>query len=91
MPPGAANLDEVQLVLRTFINDYFLLGRVDGPVSDNDLLTDRGIIDGSGMRVLAVFIENKFGVRMEEDDITAENLASIKRISNFIARKHRST
>jgi acyl carrier protein len=80
-------MDDVRRRLRTFIKRYFLLSHVDSRLADDDSLLEKGLIDASGLQVLAAFIENEFNISVDRSEIVAENLASISRLAAFVRRK----
>lgn len=53
---------------------------------DSDLLTE-GVIDSMGIMELISFLEGKYGVKVDDDDIDAENFRSIDSIVAFVERK----
>jgi acyl carrier protein len=53
---------------------------------DRDLLAD-GIIDSLGITELITFLEGKFAIKVDDDDIDAENFRSIDRIAAFVEKK----
>jgi acyl carrier protein len=62
---------------------------VDTSLVDADTpLFSSGIIDSTGMVELIVFVESTSAVKFSPDDITLDNLDSIRRILNFVADGH---
>ncbi len=53
---------------------------------DSDMLSD-GIIDSLGITELISFLERRYGIKVEDDDIDAENFRSIDSIVAFVERK----
>jgi len=72
--------------VRTFVTSNFYVA---DPLSLDDAasLLDQGIIDSTGVLEVIFFIEETFGIKVEDSEMLPENLDSIERISNFIARK----
>jgi len=56
-------------------------------VADGASLLDAGIIDSTGTLEVITFLEAEFGLRVEDHEITSENLDSVDRIAAFVARK----
>lgn len=50
-------------------------------------LINNGTIDSLGILKLTGFIENKFNVKITDDDITQDNFQSINCMSSFIEKK----
>ena len=72
--------------VRTFVTSNFYVADP-STLEDEASLLDRGIIDSTGVLEVIFFIEDKFGVKIEDNEMLPDNLDSIDRIANFIARK----
>jgi acyl carrier protein len=72
--------------LRHFIVDNYLFGRDDGFAEDESLL-ERGIIDSTGVMELVAFIEQRYKVKVEDDELLPENLDSLARLARFLEAK----
>lgn len=81
---------EVDKVIRDFIVENFLFGKEDPPLGDEDSFLQKGFIDSTGILEVVSFIEERFGIKVEDDDLLPENLDSIRRLVNFILRKQGS-
>lgn len=73
--------------VREFIFKNFLFDDSGDSLDDNDSFLEKGIIDSTGMLELVAFLEEKFGVRIEDDELVPENLDSVARLVDFITRK----
>jgi acyl carrier protein len=73
--------------IRDFITKNFLFGSSDSVLADSDSFLDKGIIDSTGMLELVAFLEESFGVRVEDEELVPENLDSVDRLAGFITRK----
>ena len=56
---------------------------------DDDLLTS-GILDSFNIVSLAVFVQEKFGVEFDGEDMVRDNLASLSRLVALIREKRAS-
>ena len=72
--------------LRHFIVDNYLFGRDDGFHEDESLL-ERGIIDSTGVMELVAFIEQRYKVKVEDEELLPENLDSLARLARFLEIK----
>jgi acyl carrier protein len=81
---------EVEMLIRNFIVENFLFGNRDAPLGDEDSFLQMGLIDSTGILEVVSFIEEKFGIKVEDDDLLPENLDSIRRLADFVARKRGS-
>jgi acyl carrier protein len=71
---------------RTFVTSNFYVADP-ATLEDEVSLLDRGIIDSTGVLEVIFFIEDTFGITVEDSEMLPDNLDSIERIANFIARK----
>lgn len=72
--------------IRHFIAAEICGGNCD-PIGDTDLLIDQGIIDSMGIIVLLEFLEEKFDVTIEGDELLPENFATLTAISTLVDNK----
>jgi acyl carrier protein len=77
----------VEKEIRDFIVENFLFGNTEYSLGDEESFLQKGFIDSTGILEVVSFIEEKFGIKVEDDDLIPENLDSIRRLSAFIARK----
>ena len=78
---------EIKEALRKFISVPTLpLARV-GSFTDEDSFLEKGILDSTGVLELVGHIEKEYRIRVEADEIIPDNLDSINKIADFIARK----
>ena len=76
-------------LIRQFIVDTFMFGD-EGDLADEDSLIASGIMDSTGVLELVTFIEEKFAFKMDDVEMTPENLDGIHRIVTFVEAR-RST
>jgi acyl carrier protein len=58
-----------------------------GPVQDTTLdLMGARVIDSMGMLELVVWLEQSFGVRVKNDDLTAANFRSVDAMAAYVSR-----
>jgi len=79
-------MEEIKLKVRNFVVDNFLFGNANGLADDTSFL-EAGILDSTGVLEVVAFLEQQFGVRVEDDELTPENLDSIASIGAFVSRK----
>jgi acyl carrier protein len=82
------NLPDVKVDLRSFVVNTFLFGQDDISLQDDDSFVQRGIVDSTGVLELIYFVEEKFGIRVADEELIPENLDSIASLSRFIEAKH---
>ena len=77
---------DIQTDIYNFVVENFLFGRADGLAVD-DSLVSKGVIDSTGILELISFIQERFGIRMEDQEVVPDNLDSIRNLVGFVARR----
>jgi len=77
----------VESEIRAFIADNFLLGDDVGDLQGSASLIDAGIIDSTGVLELVGFLEERYGIRIADDELLPENLDSIDNVIRFVGEK----
>ena len=72
--------------VKEFIIENFLFGEEVQLELDTDFF-DKGIIDSTGVIELVSFIEEKFDISVDDDELIPENLSSLKRVDSFLQKK----
>lgn len=75
---------------RAYITENFLYMRRDFRLDDNDSLLGSGIIDSMGVMEVILFLETEFGVEVGDEDVTEENLGTIRAISRYVVARTES-
>lgn len=71
--------------IRSFIRREFLYDK-DAVIGDDDVLFP-DLIDSLGVMELVDFVEDTFGVEIDEDELLAENFTSLRAIGGLVDRK----
>ena len=73
-------------VIRNYIVENFLFGDDSGLEDDTSFL-EEGILDSTAALELVGFIEEKFSITVEDEEVVPDNLDSINNVVNFIKKK----
>jgi acyl carrier protein len=71
-------------VIRDFLTT---LAKKDSRIGDDDSLLATKMLDSLAVAELVVFLEDRYKVNFDNDDLTPENLDSINAIASFLERK----
>jgi acyl carrier protein len=82
--PGAVAVD-----MRAFIEENFAYMHPDVEIGDDDDLLGLGLIDSLGFVELVEEVQSRYGVRVDDIEITEDNFGSIKAIAVFVEGKQR--
>jgi len=84
---GDAAKTDIKTGLRRFITERFLPFTSFDSFIDTDSFLEKGIIDSTGILELLEFIEEKFEIKVEDEEVIPDNLDSLKKLTDFITRK----
>lgn len=73
--------------IHTFITENFLFGDTQRELGLSDSLIENDIIDSTGVLELVMFVEDAFGMIVEDSEIVPDNFDSIIKIRNFVLSK----
>lgn len=72
--------------VRAFLAANFYVGDAAG-LNDDSSLIDQGIIDSTGVLEVVGFIEQTFGIAVDDCELLPENLDTIQGIAAYVIRK----
>ena len=87
MSPAEGTQIKVRDEVRGYVEDNFLYMHPDVELKDDDDLLGMGIIDSLGFVELVEEVQSRYGVSVEDVEITEDNFGSITAIVAFIERK----
>ena len=80
-------MEKIEQQLRKFVIDNFLFGEPNGSLGDDDSFVEKGIIDSTGILELVAFLEKRFQIKVEDEEVVPDNLDSVRRIAQFVQTK----
>ena len=72
--------------IRQFVVENFLFGQ-EGNLTASQSFLDSGIIDSTGVLELIGFVESRYGISVQDDELVPANLDSIERVARFVDTK----
>lgn len=79
----------VESQIRRFIAEHFFIKGGEAAVSDDMSFLETRIMDSTGVLEFVAFLESTFGIKVEDDELTPENLDSVRLAGAYVARKLR--
>jgi acyl carrier protein len=79
-------MTEIQQIVRAFVCENFYIGSGE-ELDDEASFIDMGVVDSTGILEVVAFLEERFGIRIDDAELVPENLDSLGRITAFVARK----
>ena len=77
--------------VRDFVVDSFMFGDSPAGFSDQTSLLEKGLIDSTDILELIVFVEERYGIKVSDEDVRPTNFDSVERIASFAQRQLSST
>lgn len=81
--------NDIRVILREFMNESFLPSAGLDAFDDTDSFMEKGIIDSTGVLEVLEFIEERFNINVEDEEVIPDNLDSLNKLTSFIKRKLR--
>jgi len=76
---------DTQSAIADFITKELAIGRAKELHPDDDLLAT-GVLDSLGLMQLVLFIEERLGVKVPDEDVVIENFRSVSALTAYLAR-----
>jgi acyl carrier protein len=73
--------------IRQYILGNLLFTEDESALQDNDSFLEGGIIDSTGVMEIILFIEETFGIKVNDDEMLPANLDSVDNLNAFVMRK----
>jgi acyl carrier protein len=80
-------MDTIEVKVRQFIADNILFSRNGYPYSDDTSFLEEGIIDSMGIMELVAFVDDNFGIKVEDEELVPDNFDSVSRVAGYIRLK----
>lgn len=73
--------------IRNYILENYLFSDDQSMLKNTDSFLQKGILDSTGILEVIHFLEDDFGVVVDDEEMLPENLDSVNNLLAFIARK----
>jgi acyl carrier protein len=77
----------VEQKIRDYVLENYLFTDDPSALSNDDSFMEKGIIDSTGIMEVIFFMEDEFGISVEDEEMVPENLDSVNNLVAFIERK----
>ena len=76
--------------IKEYITKQFPLARKRG-VRNDDPLLESGILDSLGILDLVTYLEEEFGISVDDEELVPDNFQNIERLAAFVSEKQNSS
>jgi len=81
-------MDVIEQTIQQFILNNFLFTSDQGSLTSDTSFLEKGFVDSTGVLEIVGFLEETFKIKVEDGEITPENLDSIRKLDAFVRRKN---
>jgi acyl carrier protein len=81
----AIQTTEIEREVRDFVVKHFLSGHAEKLRDDGSLLGD--VIDSTGVLELVSYLQDRFNITVEDEEVVPANLDTVNSLAGFVARK----
>jgi len=79
-------MSSIEETVRTFVVENFLFGAGDALQGDTSF-EEKAIIDSTGILDLMMFLEETYGIKIEDNEVAPENFDSLEKIAVYLKKK----
>jgi acyl carrier protein len=76
-----------EIAIRQFIVENFLAGKDDPSFKNNDSFMETRVIDSTGIMELLEFVEEEWGISVQDSELTPDNFDSVVKVAGFVQSK----
>ena len=81
----------IEAQIKTYIAENLLFSSNGYPYADEVSFLEEGVVDSQGVMELVMFVEETFGVDVDDMDIVPDNFDSVSQLAAYIRRKTESS
>ena len=75
---------DIRAQIRQYIAENLLFSETGYEYDDQASFLEQGILDSMGVMELVHFVEEAFGVKVADDDLTPDNFDSVERLAAYV-------
>jgi len=75
-------------LIERFILDEIMLAESGASIDPNESLIENGVLDSLGLLRLIAFVEEQFGIEVDDGDVIPDNFQSLNVMETFLANKN---
>jgi acyl carrier protein len=76
---------DIEREVRNFLINNYLFGKSEA-LADSASLLDN-VIDSTGVLELVVFLQETFGIKVEDEEVVPDNIESVDKIVTYVGQK----
>lgn len=80
-------MEAMRDTIRSFILQNYLFTDDQSALNDDTSFLESGVVDSTGMMEVIFFLEETWGIKVEDEEMVPENLDSVTNLVVFLKRK----
>ena len=80
-------MTSIQDQVHQYLKDNFFMGSQGVPLTPQTSFISAHVLDSTGFLELVTYLEENFGIQVEDDEMVPENLDSLDAIAAYVERK----
>ena len=80
-------MGNIEEKIRGFIAENILFSDNGYPHADDTSFREDGIVDSMGIMELVMFVDESFGIAVEDEELVPDNFDSVSRLAAYIRQK----
>jgi acyl carrier protein len=85
--PAATDAAGIRAQVREFVKMSFLFDGSNDELDDTDSFMGAGIVDATGVLELVLFVEETWGLTVDNADLLPENFDSVEALAGYVERR----
>lgn len=81
-------MEQIRDAIKSFISENFLFTSNPSDLLDDTSFMEKGIVDSTGVLEIVSFLEEKFGIQVNDNEVEPDNLDSVTKLVAYVARKN---
>ena len=78
------NETSTKTLIRRYVLENFLYTDDENLLQDDVSFLENGVVDSTGVLELVLFVEDTFGIPVQDEEIVPENFDSVNRLAQYV-------
>lgn len=83
-------MEKIEEELKTYVVETFLFGQGGDELKRADSLLEQGIVDSTGVLEIVAFLEETWGISVDDEELVPENFDSLASLTAFVEKKQKT-
>lgn len=83
----STSVSDIVADLRRYLEDNFIMGSGGAALADDASFLEHQVLDSTGFLELIGHLEETYGIKVLDDEMTPDNLDSLGSVADYVTRK----